>query len=359
MSGVPLQSIWDDIKPLQSQAGEREDFPTQKPEALLERLVSLCSSPGDAVLDFFVGSGTTAAVAQKLGRRWLACDINKGAIQTTSKRLQTIIGEQIAQAAKPQQTKLGGVESADETPPPAQLSFAVNRVNDYDLAIQHLEAVGLACEHLGVERMKTDTYFDGRLGKRLVKIVPFNHPLTVLDLEELRREIEARPGEDRGIVVACLGKESAADAWAADWNQIRRGKVAVNRIEIIELRTDPKYGKFFKHNPATARVNVQRKGETVVVEIKDFISPSIIERLDQQAALLKPKVDDWRAMVDCVLIDASYDGKVFEITVSDVPERKTDYVNGRYEMPSAHAGPVVAVKIIDMLGEEVLVTHKF
>jgi adenine-specific DNA-methyltransferase len=358
MSGVPLQSIWDDIRPLQSQAGEREDFPTQKPEALLERLVSLCSSPGDVVLDCFVGSGTTPAVAQKLGRRWIACDINKGAIQTTSKRLQTIIGEQIVQAAKPQQTQLDDVESVDETPPPARLSFAVYRVNDYDLAIQHLEAVALACEHLGVERMKTDTYFDGTLGKRLVKIVPFNHPLTVVDLEDLRREIEARPGEDRGIAIVSLGKESAADAWTADWNQMRRGKVAVNRIEIIELRTDPKYGKFFKHNPAKARVEVHGKGEAVLVEIKDFISPSIIERLDQQAALLKPKVDDWRAMVDCVLIDGSYDGKVFKITVSDVPERKTDFVSGRYEIPSAHAGPVVAVKIIDMLGEEVLVTHK-
>ncbi len=356
--GRACTDFWDDIDPINMVGLEREGYPTQKPEALLERVVASSSDAGDLVLDCFIGSGTTAAVAQRLGRRWIACDINKGAIQTTSKRLQTIIGDQIEQVAKPQQTKLGGVESTDEILPPAQLSFAVYRVNDYDLAIQHLEAVGLACEHLGVERMKTDTYFDGTLGKRLVKIVPFNHPLTVLDLEDLRREIEARPGEDRGIVIVSLGKESAADAWTADWNQMRRGKVAVNRIEIIELRTDPKYGKFFKHNPAKARVEVHRKGETVIVEIKDFISPSIIERLDQQAALLKPKVDDWRAMVDCVLIDGNYDGKVFKITVSDVPERKTDFVSGRYEMPSAYAGSVVAVKIIDMLGEEVLVTHK-
>ncbi len=356
MPGVPLQSIWDDVRPVQSQAGEREDFPTQKPEALLERMLKLASNSSDLVLDCFIGSGTTAAVAQKLGRRWIGCDINQGAIQTTSKRLQTIIQEQIEQAGKAQQVTLGGVPAASDQPAePAQLSFAVYRVNDYDLAIQHLEAVNLACEHIGVTRTRADRYFDGTLGKRLVKVVPFSHPLTLLDLEELKRELEARPGEERGVVLVCLGKEPAADAWIDDWNRFRRGKTAVNRIEVTELRTDPKYGKFFQHQPARARVKAVRKKDTVVVQIDDFISPSIIERLHAEADLLKPKIDDWRAMVDCVMIDPDYDGKVFRIGLSDVPERKTDLVTGRYEIPAARRGATVAVKIIDMLGEEVLV----
>ncbi len=355
--GRSCTDFWDDLDPINMVGLEREGYPTQKPEDLLDRIVRSSSNTGDLVLDCFVGSGTTAAVAQKLGRRWIACDINKGAIQTTSKRLQTIIREQIAQSAKPQQAELNGVEIAEKPVAPAQLSFAVFRVNDYDLAVQHVEAVNLACEHLGVERTQTDRYFDGRLGKRLVRIVPFNHPLTVLDLEELRREIEARPGEDRGIVLVCLGKEPAADAWVAEWNQMRRGKEAVNRIEIVELRTDPKYGKFFAHDPAKARVKVRRERGAVVVEIQDFISPSVIERLDQQAGLLKPKIADWRAMVDCVLIDANYDGRVFNITRADVPERKSDLVEGRYEISAPSVGRKIAVKIIDMLGEEVLTVH--
>ena len=114
MQGVPLQSIWDDIRPLQSQAGEREDFPTQKPEALLERIVQLTSKRDDLLLDCFVGSGTTTAVAQKLGRRWIACDINKGAIQTTSKRLQAIIHEQVEEMRKAKQDGLAGVPSGKE-----------------------------------------------------------------------------------------------------------------------------------------------------------------------------------------------------------------------------------------------------
>jgi adenine-specific DNA-methyltransferase len=91
LGGQPLTTLWDDIFPVNSQATERADYPTQKPEALLDRILNTASDPGDLVIDCFVGSGTTAAVAQKLGRRWIGCDINKGAIQTTSKRLQSIL----------------------------------------------------------------------------------------------------------------------------------------------------------------------------------------------------------------------------------------------------------------------------
>jgi len=359
--GAPLQSLWLDISQIRGmqQTDRTDTYPTEKPEGLLDRVIRASSDPGDLVLDCFIGSGTTAAVAQKLGRRWIGCDVNKGAIQTTSKRLQVIIQEQIEAtrqqpltlALSPQGRGDGGeVQSA-------QLSFAVYRVNDYDLAIQHEEAVNLACEHIGVTRIRTDRYFDGTLGKKLVKVIPFNHPLTLLDLDELKRELGARPEEDRAIVLVCLGKEPAADAWIEDWNRLRRGKTAVNRVEVIELRTDPKYGKLFQHQPARARVKWKRKNDTIIVEIKDFISPSIIERLQEQAGLLKPKIDDWRAMVDCVLIDPNYDGKVFRIGLSDVPERKTDLVVGRYEIPADLGTRTVAVKIIDMLGEEVLITQ--
>jgi adenine-specific DNA-methyltransferase len=353
--GMPLQDLWEDINPINSQALEATDFPTQKSESLLARLLRVSSNPNDLVLDCFLGSGTTVAAAQKLGRRWIGCDINKGAIQTTSKRLQTIIQEQMKQASKPRQGALTGVLEGEQPPEPAQLSFAIYRVNDYDLTIQHNEAVELACEHIGVTRIRTDSYFDGTLGKRLAKVVPFNHPLTLLDLDELRRELEARPDEDRGIVLICLGKEPAADAWIADWNRHRKGAGAVNRIEVIELRTDPKYGKFFQHQPARARVLALRKDATIIVEIQDFISPTVVERLQARADLLKPTIEDWRAMVDCVLIDADYDGTVFRVALADVPERKPDLVSGRYELLADRCGRNLAVKVIDMLGEEVIV----
>lgn len=343
-------TLWTDIHAYVNQ----KDYPTEKHEELLARIIGLASNPGEIVVDCFVGSGTTAAVAQRLGRRWIVCDINKGAIQTTSKRLQRIIQEQVDVAGRPQQPSLEGVDAKSEPLQPSQLSFAVNRVNDYDLNIQHVEAVNLACEHIGVTRTRTDGYFDGTLGKRLVKVVPFNHPLTPLDLEEVKRELQARPDEDRDVVMVCLGKDPASDMWLDDWNRMRRGGGAPNKIDVIELRTDPKYGKFFQHQPARAKVRLLHGKDTDTVEIQDFVSPSIIERLREQAGLLQPKIDDWRAMVDSVLIDPDYDGAVFRIAVSDVPERKTDLVAGRYDIPAGKS--TVAVKIIDMLGEEVLVT---
>ncbi|MBI1735868.1 MAG: site-specific DNA-methyltransferase [Candidatus Rokubacteria bacterium] len=358
MKGVPLQDVWTDIPPVNPMAEEKLDYPTQKPEVLLERIICASSHPGDVVLDCFVGSGTTAAVAQELGRRWIACDINKGAIQTTSKRLQGIIGEQIAQARRPRQEAFQEAERAVDAAEPAQLSFSVFRVNDYDLAIQHQEAVNLACEHIGVTPMRTDPYFDGTLGKRLVKIVPFNHPLTLLDLEEVKRELQVRPGEDRDVVMVCLGKEPAADAEIENWNRLRRSRASINRIDVIELRTDPKYGKFFQHQPAQTRVSVDRGRDTVLVAINQFISPSIVERLQSQSGIVQPKIEDWRAMADCVLIDPDYDGAVFRIGVSDVPEKKSDFVAGRYELPADRCGDAIAVKIVDMLGEEVLIVDR-
>ena len=352
--GKQIGDLWTDIFDVNSQALERLDYPTQKPEALLERIIRACSNPGDLVLDCFVGSGTTAAVAQKLGRRWIAADVNKGAIQTTSKRLQAIIREQVEAGAVPQQLTLQTSEVSEDLGGlgPAALSFSVYCVNDYDLHIQHNEAVNLAVELIGIERIKTDVFFDGTLGRRLVKIVPFNHPLTPLDLQLLQDEFKARPDEERDVVVVCLGQEMAVDSWLEEYNKRR----PVNKIEVIELRTDQKYGKVFVHQPAQAQVKVERQDGKVVVEIEDFISPTIVERLEMDTPLFKAQIPDWRAMVDVVLIDTAYDGEIFNITLSDVPERKNDMVSGRYELEAPDDPTTIAVKIIDMLGEEVLVT---
>ena len=339
-------------------------YPTQKKDDLIRRILEYGSNCDDLIFDCFIGSGTTAAVAQKLGRRWIGCDINKGAIQTTSKRLQTIILRQIKEAKKKQPQLFFDYEGetefhgplAEVDPPVSALAFSVWRVNDYDLQIQHNEAVNLVCEHIGIEKKKTDVFFDGILGRKLVKIIPFNHPLSPIDLGEIRNELESRPEEDRSITVVCLGMELGAKAWVEKWNRLRKGKNAVNRIEVIELRSDAKYGGFIKHESAKAEVKFRRKKDKVEVEIEDFISPTIITRLQQQAGLLQPKIDDWRSMVDCVMIDTNYDGKIFNIVLSDVPEKKTDLVIGKYEIEGTGANSLIAVKIIDMLGEEVLVT---
>lgn len=327
---------------------EKLDYRTQKPERVIERIVESSSKPGDLILDCFAGSGTTAAVAQRLGRRWICCDINRGAIQTTAKRLQDLMQAQAA--AAPRQGDLAG--NIDTPQRPSQLGFATYRVNDYDLQIQHNEAVELACQHLGVARTRTDAFFDGTQGGRLVKIVPFNHPLTPLDLEAVRDELKTRPSEERDVMVVCLGWQLDARAWVDTYNRNR----PVNKLHVVELRTDRKLGGIIRHEPLAVQASARREGDQLVVEVQDVVSPTIMQRLNLEQGVFRAQITDWRAVVDCILIDPAYNGQVFNVALADVPERKQDLVNGRYELPAPPVGSMVAVKIIDMLGEELLVT---
>ena len=93
MPGVPLQDLWTDIRPIGSQAAERLGYPTQKPVALLERIIQSSSNEGDVVLDPFCGCGTTIAAAQKLGRRWIGIDITQLAISLIRYRLEDSFGK--------------------------------------------------------------------------------------------------------------------------------------------------------------------------------------------------------------------------------------------------------------------------
>jgi site-specific DNA-methyltransferase (adenine-specific)/adenine-specific DNA-methyltransferase len=102
--GRSLQDVWTEINAINSQAVERLGYPTQKPETLLERIVLASSNPEDIVLDAFAGAGTTLAVAEKLGRRWIGIDCGKLAIYTTQKRLLNL-REGIGQKGKPLKAK--------------------------------------------------------------------------------------------------------------------------------------------------------------------------------------------------------------------------------------------------------------
>ncbi len=108
---------------------------------------------------------------------------------------------------------------------------------------------------------------------------------------------------------------------------------------------------------AEADVSFERNGESVTITIADYMSPTILGRLDIDRTLFGEHIEDFRAQVDCVLIDTDYTGEHFNIVESDVPQKKTDFVEGKYtvSLPRSDAG--VAVKIIDMLGEETVVTE--
>lgn len=321
-------------------------FPTQKPEMLLAMVIESSSQSGALVLDCFSGSGTTLAVAQKLGRRWIGCDINRGAIQTAAMRL-----ERSRKGDGLDDTLFDERETGDT-------SFSLWRVNDYHVEVTHAEFVRLVNEVLGIQPLKADSFFDGTLDGCLVKVVPADHPLTVTDLEEVRAELELRADEERPIRIPCIGIELSAQDWVAEWNRLRRGKRAVNKIEVVELYTDPRAGGFIAHESPTARVSVERSEATATVRIDDFISPTVLARLADVSGVVTPVIDDWRCMVDAVLIDADFDGAVFNVAVSECPLKRADVVQGEYEVDLPRPDSRIAVKIVDVLGEELLLVDE-
>jgi DNA modification methylase len=323
------------VRPPLNLSNERTNYPTQKPEGLLELLIELSTNPDSIVLDCFSGSGTTAAVAQKLGRRWIACDVNKGAIQTTMKRLQTRIKEQEVDK---------GLEFDK-----SNLHTSINhyRVNNYDFQEQsYLRAV--AIEKYGIEKLPTDNFFDGTQGQRLVKIAELNKPLTRLEIQEIRDEItNNRPEEDRNILVICSGQEQGL---VDEINSFNR-KSPINKIVVQDIQKDG----VFEYIPAEATVQVTKESGKGRVVISDYFSPTILQRLNLDRTVFDEYISDFRSQIDVVLIDYDYDGKVFNICHSDVPKRKTDLVVGEYEFDLPNPNCIIAVKIVDMLGEEVLV----
>ena len=119
-----------------------------------------------------------------------------------------------------------------------------------------------------------------------------------------------------------------------------------------------RHGRFFEHTPADARVTFERADGYLRVRVDDVISPSIMERLAGQEGVLAPQIEDWRWVVDSVAIDSAYDGEVFDVDLIDVPERRADLVDGAYELDAPAGERPAAVRITDMLGEEILVVER-
>lgn len=111
LKGKPVQNLWDDIEPISSQAGERLGYPTQKPEALLDRIIEASTQPGETVLDPFCGCGTTIAAAQRLGRRWIGIDVTHLAISLIRARLADSYGDALVYVVKGEPADLAGAEA--------------------------------------------------------------------------------------------------------------------------------------------------------------------------------------------------------------------------------------------------------
>ena len=180
-----IQDIWTDINKLHNQSLEVTGYDTQKPEALLERIIQASSNEGDLVADFFCGSGTTTAVSEKLGRKWIASDLGKFAIHTTRKRMIGV-QRQLKENGKDYRAfeilNLGKYErqhfidvNPDLREEQKQQQLAAKEAAFLDLILRAYRA----------EKTEGFTAFNGKRAGRLVAIGPVNMPITRLFVEEI------------------------------------------------------------------------------------------------------------------------------------------------------------------------------
>ncbi len=325
---MPKGKTPDDViilSSLNTMSQELSAYPTQKPEALLERIIKASSHTDSIVLDCFSGSGTTQAVAQKLGRRWIGVDCNKGAIQTTMKRIQKI--------TKEQENTISNI-----------LHY---RVNNYDFQ-ERYSTRELVFNTYGIEKL-TDPFFDGTVENKLVKIIDFNNPLTKLDIQHIKDEFSNNKTDDtRHVIVICSGHEISLKEELRQYNK----QSPINNIEIRDIQQDG----IIAYEPVQAYIDIIKKDCTATITIKEYVSPTIMKRLALDTSLFAEQVTDFKSQIEVVLIDTNYDGNIFTICHSDIPEKKKDLIKGHYELDISNKENTVAVKIIDVMGEETIIT---
>ncbi|MBP8995549.1 MAG: site-specific DNA-methyltransferase [Synergistales bacterium] len=185
VEGDIVDSVWDNIPPVNPQAIERVNYPTQKPEALLERIIKASSNEGDLVADFFCGSGTMAAVAEKLGRKWIASDLGKFAIHTTRKRM---IGVQRGLKAEGKDYRAFEILNLGKYERQHYIGVNPNlREGEQIRQLQEKESafIDLILKAYRAEKVENFACFNGKRAGRLVSVGPVNLPVTRLFVEEI------------------------------------------------------------------------------------------------------------------------------------------------------------------------------
>lgn len=331
--GTTIQDIWTDISMIRGFGKEGIGYPTQKPEALLERIIKLSSNPDDIVFDCFMGSGTTQAVAMKLGRRFIGADINLGAVQITTKRLISV-----AEDLQPKARKL--IEEDETT---KYTGFEVYNVNHYDVFRNPVQAKELLIEALEIQPLPASLVWDGEKDGRLVKIMPVNRLATRADLNELIANFDYKSFQQKfnenpvkpveKILLVCMGHEP--DLAAHLQKEAAPYKFDIQVVDILRDRSKLEFKR-----DSEAKVTADEKE----LKIEKFYPMNLLQKL----SLFQENVEDWRELTESVMIDFNYDGVIFQPTLLDIPD-KNELVKGVYEIPS-DAGNI-RVKITDLLSE--------
>jgi len=334
-SGVSVQSLWDNITGIGASSIQGTDYPTQKPEALLERIINASSNEGDLVADFFCGSGTTAAVAEKLNRKWIAADLGKFGIHTTRKR---VIQVQRAQqtAGKPfrafEVLNLGRYERQAYLNVGGRLTGAQKEAA---LAQKEREFRELILRAYKAQPLDDQSFFHGKNAGRLVVVGPINLPVGRLFVEEVITECRKRGASradllafefEMGLFPAALDEAKAKGidlapkyipAEVFDKRAVDRGQVVFHDISFIEAT--PRYAKKDKFTVAIELTDFsvyynQGALEAAIANLKEGKSEVVCEQgqlvkvsKDKQGVITRERLTrKWTDWVDYWAVDFDY-----------------------------------------------------
>lgn len=345
---------------------EKTGFDTQKSEELINLLITASSNPGDIVADFFCGSGTTLAVAEKLGRRWIGCDLSKYAIHITRKRLLDIHNSK--DLTSDEQTKTKKYKKYARP-------FEIYNIGNYELEGFKKEPrayIKFILKLYNAKEVSGYDYIHGIKEKRAVHIGAIDFPVSIDEvkkvLEECRKEnftavdiLGFEFAYEVNEMAKILGKKMNIEVkliQIPSLNEIKSLLVGMN-IDIKKIPdeiVDEKILKHIKfHELNYVELETKINGRIVEIEIKKFI-PVPTPELSQIA----DKIQDSRELIDYWAIDWDYKGDTFHNTWQSFrtkKERKVVYVAKSSEAkPKPYyeeAGEYnIAVKIIDVFGNE-------
>ena len=406
--GRVVGDLWADISPVNSQAVDRLNYPTQKPEALLERIIKASSNEGDLIADFFCGSGTTAAVAEKLGRKWIVTDLGKFAVHTTRKRM---IGVQ--RQLKTDGKSYRAFEILNLGKYERQHYIGINpnlREAEQQKQLEEKEAafLDLILRAYRAERIDGFTTFHGKKAGRLVAVGPVNLPVTRLFVEEIIMECRRKhltrvdilgfefemglfpnvldDARAKGIDIA--PKYIPAEVF--DKRAVEKNQVVFHDVSFIEVKPHVKAGKkgmssvavqltdfsvfYSQDSVAAAEATLKDKGSKIVVEKGQIVKVS----KDKNGVVTREHLtQSWTDWIDYWAVDFNFESKreivrVMDETTGEWEERWTgDYIfenewqsfrtkkERKLELTSIfHECPPgrrkLAVKVVDIFGNDTM-----
>lgn len=286
MEGSQLDDVWD-IPIINSQAKEDVNYPTQKPESLLHRVIKTSSSEGDIVADFFAGSGTTLAVAEKLGRKWIGSDLGKFSIHTARKRM-VAVQRQLKKDGKNYRAfeilNLGRYERQHYVGVNANLR---EEEQERQLAKKETDFVALITKAYKAEPIQGFRTFQAQRASRLVSIGPINLPVSRLYVDKVVEE-----AIEKGVTkvdILAFEFEMGLSPAAQDDAKNKGVDVALKYIprEVFDKRAIEKDQVVF-HDVSFIEVKPHIKGKTLSIELTDFSVFYSQNTIDNISAELKP-----------------------------------------------------------------------